>query len=65
MCPFANPEGTRVFLDESLRRFETVFPAAGTATSAVELPIDALASLGGAEDWVDVSVGWRDEDVAG
>ncbi len=65
VCPFANPEGTRVFLDESLRRFETVFPAAGTATSAVELPIDALASLGGAEDWVDVSVGWRDEDVAG
>lgn len=33
VCPFANPEGARVFLDESLRRFETVFPAAGTANS--------------------------------
>lgn len=61
VCPFANPAGTRVFLDESLRRFETVFPAAGTSTSAVELPIERLASFAGAEDWVDVSVGWRGE----
>ena len=34
VCPFANPEGTRVYLDESLRRFSTVWPAAGSANSA-------------------------------
>lgn len=64
VCPFANPEGTRVFLDESLRRFETVFPAAGTTTSAVQLEIDALATLSRAEDWVDVSIGWREDPAA-
>ena len=39
VCPFANPPGTRVFLDESLRRFETVYPAAGTASSAVPMTL--------------------------
>lgn len=62
VCPFATPEGTRVFLDESLRRFGTVFPAAGTTTSAVELPVAELERLTGAAGWVDVSVGWRTDD---
>lgn len=60
VCPFANPDGTRVFLDESLRRFDIVFPAAGTASSAVLVPVEALESLSGAEGWVDVTVGWRE-----
>lgn len=60
VCPFANPEGTRVYLDESLRRFETVFPAAGSPNSAVEFALDALEQLSGALGWVDVSTGWRD-----
>lgn len=60
VCPFANPEGARVFLDESLRRFETVFPAAGTANTAVELTLDELERLSGALGWVDVCTGWCD-----
>lgn len=60
VCPFANPEGTRVFLDESLRRFDTVFPAAGTPASAVEIAVGEFASLSSAEGWVDVAVGWRE-----
>lgn len=63
VCPFANPEGTRVFLDESLRRFETVFPAAGTTASAVEIPVPALESLARAEGWVDIATGWRAEEA--
>lgn len=59
VCPFAHAPSARVFLDESLRRFESVFPAAGTATSAVEIPVGDLAQLSGAEGWVDVSVGWQ------
>ena len=59
VCPFANPEGARVFLDESIRRFESVFPAAGTSTSAVEIRIAELPELAGAEGWVDVTVGWQ------
>ena len=61
VCPFANPEGTQVYLDESLRRFATVFPAAGTANSAVELTLDELERLSGALGWVDVCAGWREE----
>lgn len=60
VCPFANPVSARVYLDESLRRFDTVFPAAGSATSAVELDLHALESLSGAEGWVDVTTGWQD-----
>lgn len=59
VCPFANPADATVFLDESLRRFDTVFPAAGTSTSAVEIGIDALPGLSGSAGWVDVAAGWR------
>lgn len=61
VCPFANPTGTRVFLDESLRRFDTVFPAAGSTNSAVELSVTELEHLIGAEGWVDISLGWQDQ----
>ena len=61
VCPFAPAPGARVFLDASLRRFETVFPAAGTATSAVEIPVDRLVELTGAAGWVDVTLGWQPE----
>ena len=53
VCPFALPEGVRVCLDRSLRRFETVFPAAGSAASAIELSCDELQKCTGGE-WVDV-----------
>ena len=57
--PFAVRPGVRVFLDESLRRFETVFPACGSANSAIELTLPELERYSGAEDWVDVCKGWE------
>ena len=54
VCPFGVKEGVRVFLDESLRRFTTVFPAVGTAASAIELSIEELEQVSGFEAWVDV-----------
>ena len=44
VCPFALHEGVKTCLDESLRRFETVFPACGSANSAIELTPEELAS---------------------
>ena len=54
VCPFAVPEDVRIYLDESLRRFETVFPACGSANSAIELSPDEIFRLAKAKDWVDV-----------
>lgn len=61
VCPFATADRVRIFLDESLRRFTSVYPAAGTATSAVEMTLDELEQLSGAQGWVDVAKGWRDD----
>ena len=55
VCPFAVNEGVRVFLDESLKRFDTVFPACGSSNSAIELEIGELEKYSGYEKWVDVS----------
>lgn len=54
VCPFAINDGVAVYLDESLKRFETVFPAAGSASSAVELTIPELEKYSRASGWVDV-----------
>ena len=54
VCPFAVKEGVRVYLDESLKRFETVFPACGSSNSAIELTIPELERYSGFEAWVDV-----------
>ena len=54
VCPFALPDGVPVYLDESLRRFETVFPAAGSSNSALELTPDELFTFSHAIEWVDV-----------
>lgn len=61
VCPFANPDEARIYLDASLARFKTVFPAAGSANSAVELTLEQLEDLSGALGWVDVCTGWREE----
>lgn len=53
-CPFAVTDGTSVYLDESLKRFDTVYPAAGSANSAVRLSPEELVSLSGSRGWVDV-----------
>ena len=59
VCPFALPEDVSVYLDESLRRFETVFPAAGSAASAIELTCPELEEYSGSLDWIDLCKGWQ------
>lgn len=54
VCPFAVKEGVRVYTDNSLRRFSTVFPAAGSASSAIELTCDELFEYSHSAEWVDV-----------
>ena len=54
VCPFAVNEGVRVYLDESLKRFETVYPAAGSSSSAIELTIPELEKFSNYTEWVDV-----------
>ena len=54
VCPCGIQPGVPVYLDESLRRFQTVFPAVGSANSAIELNLDELFSYARAESWVDV-----------
>ena len=54
VCPFAVNDGVEVWLDESLKRFDTVFPACGSASSAIELTLDELEKLSRAKGWTDV-----------
>lgn len=55
VCPFAVNEGVRVYLDESLKRFQTVFPACGSSNSAIELTIPELEQYSGYVEWINVS----------
>lgn len=54
VCPFAVNDGVEVYLDESLKRFETVFPACGSSNSAIELTIAELEEYSGMIGWIDV-----------
>ena len=54
VCPFAVNEGVEVYLDESLKRFETVFPACGSSNSAIELTIPELEQYSKYVEWIDV-----------
>ena len=54
VCPFAVNDGVKVYLDESLKRFETVFPACGSSNSAIELTISELEKYSDYISWVDV-----------
>lgn len=54
VCPFAVNDGVTVYLDESLKRFETVFPACGSGNSAIELTIAELEQYAKPSGWVDV-----------
>lgn len=58
VCPFGVKEGVSVYLDESLRRFEVVYPACGSANSAVELTPEELEAACDCLGWVDVCKGW-------
>lgn len=58
VCPFAVNEGVKVYLDVSLKRFKTVFPACGSSNSAIELTIAELEKYSGYTGWVDVCKGY-------
>jgi len=61
VCPFAIEPDVRTWLDVSLKRFDTVFPACGSANSAIELSCDELQRAAqGYAGWVDVCKGWQD-----
>ena len=61
VCPFAVEPGVEVYLDVSLKRFDTVFPACGSSNSAIELTIPELEQYSGYKDWVDVCKDWQAE----
>lgn len=59
VCPFALPKAVRVYLDISLKRFTTVFPACGSSNSAAEFSCEELERFSSAQGWVDVCKGWN------
>lgn len=59
VCPFGVLDGVEVYLDISLKRFETVFPACGSANSAIELTIPELEQYAGYISWIDVCKAWE------
>ena len=61
VCPFAVQPGVEVYLDASLKRFDTVFPACGSSNSAIELTIPELEQYSGYKGWVDVCKNWQAE----
>ncbi|MFX3625140.1 MAG: YbaK/EbsC family protein [Ectobacillus sp.] len=60
VCPFGLKSGLDVYLDVSMKRFETVFPACGSTNSAIELAIDELFEYSFAKEWVDVCKDWEE-----
>lgn len=58
ICPFAVKEGVSVYLDESLKRFATVFPACGSSSSAIELTLAELEKYSASRAWIDVCKDW-------
>ena len=61
VCPFAVKDGVSVYLDLSLKRFTTVYPACGSANSAIELTIPELEQYSCFLEWVDLCKGWQEE----
>lgn len=62
VCPFALPPGVPVYLDVSMRRFDVIYPAAGSANSAVAMTCSELERCSWAIAWVDVCKGWQGEE---
>lgn len=60
VCPFAIKDGVDVYLDESLKRFTTVFPACGTGNSAIELTLPELEKYSHPKEWIEISKGWQE-----
>ena len=59
VCPFGVKENVDIFLDVSLKRFETVYPACGSSNSAIKLTCMELAEYSYHKKWVDVCKGWE------
>lgn len=60
VCPFGLKNELDVYLDVSMKRFETLFPACGSTNSAIELTKDELAQFSNSKGWVDVCKGWEE-----
>lgn len=60
ICPFGVKDGISTYLDISLRRFNTVFPACGSSNSVIELSIEELVKCSNAVSWVDVCKNWQE-----
>lgn len=60
VCPFGVKAGVEVYLDVSMKRFETVFPAAGSSNSAIEVTMEQLEEYSGSSQWVDVCKAWQE-----
>ncbi|MBD8836840.1 YbaK/EbsC family protein [Paenibacillus sp. FSL K6-4396] len=60
VCPFAIKNDVSVYLDISLKRFDTIYPACGSSNSAIELTIKQLEKFSGYSEWIDVCKGWND-----
>jgi prolyl-tRNA editing enzyme YbaK/EbsC (Cys-tRNA(Pro) deacylase) len=59
VCPFALPDNVTVYLDDSMKRFKTMFPACGSSNSAIELTLDELEKMSKGIKWVDVCKNWE------
>ena len=59
VCPFGIPENVAVYLDQSLKRFDTVFPACGSSNSAIELTIPELEKYANFKEWIDICKNWE------
>lgn len=60
VCPFGVNDRVEVYLDSSLKRFNSVFPACGSSNSAIELSISELERCSNSTSWVDVCKNWQD-----
>ena len=60
VCSFGVPDSIENYVDISLKRFETVFPACGSSNSAIELTCDELFNLSNSLKWVDVCKDWEE-----
>jgi len=61
VCSFGIPDEIESYVDISLKRFDTVFPACGSSNSAIELTCDELFALTNSKKWVDVCKGWEED----
>jgi prolyl-tRNA editing enzyme YbaK/EbsC (Cys-tRNA(Pro) deacylase) len=65
VCPFGLVNQLDIYLDISMKRFTTLYPACGSTNSAIELTNEELSEYSAAKDWVDVCKGWEEEKEAG